>query len=190
MFAFLAVLYVLICMFLILVVLLQSGKGGGMGALGGGAAGSQTVFGGAGAGNFLTRLTSICAALFMILSASLSYLSSRGEASLDRAAEQEENRNAQVEGEGDEGEGDEGEGDEGEGGAGAAGEEGGESGEGASSEGIAAAFRYAVEQGADVITNSWGRDEHARLAEDPEVRAAIELAARSGRDGRGSSRAW
>jgi subtilisin family serine protease len=58
--------------------------------------------------------------------------------------------------------------------------------EGASTAGLAAAFRYAVEQGADVITNSWGRDEHARLAEDPALRAAIELAARSGRAGRGA----
>ena len=58
--------------------------------------------------------------------------------------------------------------------------------EGASSAGLAAAFRYAVEQGADVITNSWGRAEQARLAEDPALRAAIELAARSGRGGRGA----
>lgn len=58
--------------------------------------------------------------------------------------------------------------------------------EGASSAGLAAAFRYAVEQGADVITNSWGRSEDARLAEDPALRAAIELAARSGRHGRGA----
>jgi len=58
--------------------------------------------------------------------------------------------------------------------------------EGATNAGLAAAFRYAVEQGADVITNSWGRAERARLAEDPEVRAAIELAAHSGRGGRGT----
>ena len=58
--------------------------------------------------------------------------------------------------------------------------------EGASSAGLAAAFRYAVEQGADVITNSWGRGEHARLAEDSALRGAIEHAARSGRGGRGA----
>ena len=50
-----------------------------MGALGGGASGGQTVFGGAGAGNFLTRLTAICAALFMILSRDTAYLSTKGE---------------------------------------------------------------------------------------------------------------
>ena len=88
MFTFLSIVYVIVCAFLILVVLLQSGKGGGMGSIGGGAAGSTTVFGGAGAGNFLTRLTAIAAALFMILSATLAYLSTSGEQSLNRAVEQ------------------------------------------------------------------------------------------------------
>ena len=55
---FLTVVHVFVCLFLILVVLLQAGKGGGMGIAFGGA-GSQTVFGSSGAGNFLTRLTSI-----------------------------------------------------------------------------------------------------------------------------------
>lgn len=85
MFTFLSILYVVVCIFLILVVLLQSGKSGGMGATFGG--GSQTVFGGAGAGNFLTRLTAMSAALFMILSATLAYLSSNSEQSLERASE-------------------------------------------------------------------------------------------------------
>jgi preprotein translocase subunit SecG len=77
-------LYVLVCLFLILVVLLQAGRGG-MGAAFGGS--SQTVFGGSGAGNFLTRLTVISAALFMILSATLTWVSSSGEKSLERASE-------------------------------------------------------------------------------------------------------
>ncbi len=85
MFTTLAVFYVCVCIFLILVVLLQAGKGGGMGAAFGGT--TQTVFGGAGAGDFLTRLTAISAALFMILSATLSYMSSgRGESALEKAA--------------------------------------------------------------------------------------------------------
>ena len=50
---FLVALHVIACLVLILVVLLQRGKGADMGAaLGGGA--SNTVFGGRGAGNFLT----------------------------------------------------------------------------------------------------------------------------------------
>ena len=88
MFTFLSVLYVLICLFLILVVLLQSGKGGGMGAaFGGGGGAGQQVFGGAGAGNILTKMTAVSAALFMVLSATLAYMSSPGEDALERATE-------------------------------------------------------------------------------------------------------
>jgi preprotein translocase subunit SecG len=84
MITFLYVLYVMVCLFLILVVLLQAGRGG-MGSAFGGS--SQTVFGGSGAGNFLTRLTVISAAMFMMLSAALTYVSSSGEKSLENASE-------------------------------------------------------------------------------------------------------
>jgi preprotein translocase subunit SecG len=78
------VIHVFVCLFLILVVLLQQGRGGGMGsAFGGGA----QVFGGRGAGNFMTRLTAICAIVFMVTSMSLAYLSSAG----DRALKEFEN---------------------------------------------------------------------------------------------------
>jgi preprotein translocase subunit SecG len=83
---FLTVLYVLVCIFLILVVLLQAGRGGGMGAAFGGGS-TNTVFGGAGAGNFLQKLTGVMAAMFMLLSASLAYISSSSEKALDKAAE-------------------------------------------------------------------------------------------------------
>jgi preprotein translocase subunit SecG len=83
MITFLTVVYVFVCIFLILVVLLQAGRGGGMGTAFGGS--SQTVFGGAGAGNFLTRLTVIMAALFMMLSATLAYLSSSSDKGLEEA---------------------------------------------------------------------------------------------------------
>src|SRR5271170_5621720 len=63
------------------VVLLQQGKGGGMGAAFGGGAAAQ-VFGGRGAGNVLTRATAICAAIFMLTSVSLAYLSSSGDRDL------------------------------------------------------------------------------------------------------------
>ena len=69
---FLTVLHVVASLFLIIVVLLQRGKGAEMGAVFGGGAGS-TVFGGRGAGNFLTRLTAASATIFMITSLSLSY---------------------------------------------------------------------------------------------------------------------
>lgn len=71
--------HVVVCFFLILVVLLQQGRGGGLGALGGATA---QVFGGRGAGNFMTRLTAICAVIFMATSMSLAYLSSAGDRAL------------------------------------------------------------------------------------------------------------
>jgi preprotein translocase subunit SecG len=74
---FLTILHVFVCLFLILVVLLQAGKGGGMGIAFGGSGGSQTVFGSSGAGNFLTRLTSITAAIFMVTSLGLAHYSSQ-----------------------------------------------------------------------------------------------------------------
>src|SRR5215831_1635371 len=77
---FLTIVHVFVCLFLILVVLLQAGKGGGMGiAFGGG--GSQTVFGSSGAGNFLTRMTAIVAMLFFANSLVLAVLSSRSDSS-------------------------------------------------------------------------------------------------------------
>ena len=71
------VLHIIVCLFLILVVLLQQSKGGGLGgALGGGAA---QVFGGRGSANFMTRLTSGAALVFMLTSMTLAYMSSAGD---------------------------------------------------------------------------------------------------------------
>jgi preprotein translocase subunit SecG len=69
-------LHVVVSVFLILVILLQAGKGGGMGAAFGGA-GSQTLFGGRGAQTFLGKVTSVAAAIFMVTSLTLSYHSSK-----------------------------------------------------------------------------------------------------------------
>ena len=66
-------LHVIVCIFLVAVVLLQRGKGAQVGAVFGGGAGA-TMFGGRGAGNFLTKLTTGAAAVYMITSLSLSYL--------------------------------------------------------------------------------------------------------------------
>lgn len=79
---FLNIIHVTVCIFLILVVLLQQGRGGGMGSAFGGA--TAQVFGGRGAGNFMTRLTAICAAIFMVTSMSLAYLSSAGDREMKR----------------------------------------------------------------------------------------------------------
>jgi preprotein translocase subunit SecG len=71
------VVHIFACLFLILVVLLQQSKGGGLGgALGSGAA---QVFGGKSSTNFMTRITGVMAAIFMMTSMSLAYLSSAGD---------------------------------------------------------------------------------------------------------------
>jgi preprotein translocase subunit SecG len=74
---FLKFLHIAVCLFLIIVVLLQAGKGGGVGIAFGGGGGSQTVFGSSGAGNFLTKLTSVTAFIFLVTSLGLSHYSSQ-----------------------------------------------------------------------------------------------------------------
>jgi len=73
MLTFVVVLFMLCCVFLILVVLLQAGKGGMGGILGSG--GGSTIFGGRGAGTFLTKITAVCAFMFMLLSVVLAKMS-------------------------------------------------------------------------------------------------------------------
>ena len=75
--AVITVLHVLVCIFMIAVILLQRGKGAEIGAVFGGG-GSGTVFGSRGAGNFLTKLTTASAVIFMITSLTLSYLRAGG----------------------------------------------------------------------------------------------------------------
>jgi preprotein translocase subunit SecG len=77
MMTFLVIVHILVCITLVMVVLLQSGKGADIGAAFG-SGGSQTVFGSRGAGNFLTKLTAAAGALFMITSLGLAILSSGG----------------------------------------------------------------------------------------------------------------
>ena len=68
------VVHVIAAFSLILTVLLQAGKGAAMGSgLGGGS--SQTMFGSSGAGNFLTKLTTGIAILFMVTSLTLATIS-------------------------------------------------------------------------------------------------------------------
>jgi preprotein translocase subunit SecG len=71
----LIVLHVFASIFLVLTVLLQSGKGSELGAAFGGA--SQTVFGQREAATFLSKLTTAFAIIFMITSISLTHLSAK-----------------------------------------------------------------------------------------------------------------
>ena len=75
MYVVITIIHVMACIFLVLVVLLQTGKGADMGAVFGGS--SSTVFGSSGAGTFLTRLTTVTAIVFMLTSLSLTYFSAR-----------------------------------------------------------------------------------------------------------------
>ena len=78
------VVHVLICLFLIAVILLQGGRGGLSDALGGAAA--QSLFG-SGAVTVLTRITTACAALFVVTCLSLAYLSTlRGRSVIEQIA--------------------------------------------------------------------------------------------------------
>ena len=73
----LTVVHVLVCIFLIIVVLLQSGKAADLaGAFGG--MGSQTAFGPRGSATLLSKATTISAIIFMITSMALSILATRG----------------------------------------------------------------------------------------------------------------
>ncbi len=76
MYILLMIVHVVVCLFLIVVVLLQSGKAADLaGAFGG--MGSQTAFGPRGSATLLSRATTISAVLFMVTSLSLSVLASK-----------------------------------------------------------------------------------------------------------------
>jgi preprotein translocase subunit SecG len=76
MFILLTLIHVVVCLFLIIVVLLQSGKAADLaGAFGG--MGSQTAFGPRGSATLLSKATTISAALFMVTSLALSIHATR-----------------------------------------------------------------------------------------------------------------
>ena len=75
--ALITIIHVFVCVILIVAVLLQSGKAADLaGAFGG--AGSQSVFGPRGATTLLSKMTTVCAVLFMMTSLGLWILSGRG----------------------------------------------------------------------------------------------------------------
>jgi preprotein translocase subunit SecG len=77
MYALLMALHLIVCLCLVAVILVQSGKGGGLagGAFGGA---TQTVFGGRGATDFITRATIVLGVLFFVTSLSLALITTRG----------------------------------------------------------------------------------------------------------------
>ncbi len=71
------VVHIIVCVILVLVVLLQSGKAGDLSTAFGGA-GSQTAFGTRSAATLLTKATTVAAVLFMVTSLGLAIMSIRG----------------------------------------------------------------------------------------------------------------
>jgi preprotein translocase subunit SecG len=69
----LLVVHYFVCIFLVIVILLQAGKGADIGAAFGGA--SQTVFGTRGAATFLSKMTTVVAIIFLMTSISLASIS-------------------------------------------------------------------------------------------------------------------
>jgi preprotein translocase subunit SecG len=82
--AIILIVHVIVCIALILIILLQTGKGADIGAVFGGGS-SQTVFGSTGAATFLSKITIGAAVVFMITSIVLTYFSGRVAAVKDHS---------------------------------------------------------------------------------------------------------
>jgi preprotein translocase subunit SecG len=76
MLALVLIVHIFVCLFLIVVVLLQSAQSGDLAAAFGGQ-GSQTAFGPRSAANIMTKLTTWCAVIFMLTSITLSIMEGR-----------------------------------------------------------------------------------------------------------------
>lgn len=81
MFALLITLHVISCLILILVILLQAGKGGGISETFGGSGGLQSMLG-TKASSFLTKATAACAVLFLTTSMTLALMSTQRSGSI------------------------------------------------------------------------------------------------------------
>ncbi|GAA5186211.1 preprotein translocase subunit SecG [Ferrimonas gelatinilytica] len=82
MFEALMVIYLLVALAIVGLVMLQQGKGAGMGASFGAGA-SATLFGSSGSGNFLTRTTAILATVFFVVSLLLGRMSAHSSQPTD-----------------------------------------------------------------------------------------------------------
>ncbi len=88
MFTFLVTLHIIVSLVLILIILLQAGKGSGLANIFGG--GVQTLFG-TKASTFLTKATTVCAIIFLLTCLGLGLLSARrGRSLMEREAVREE----------------------------------------------------------------------------------------------------
>ncbi len=88
MYTFLMIIHVIACFVLIISILLQASKGGGLAGIAGGGAQAGAVFGGAGAGGFLSKVTTYLAIVFFLTCIGIYYTSRGGETLPETAAEQ------------------------------------------------------------------------------------------------------
>jgi preprotein translocase subunit SecG len=82
MYMFVLVIHIIVSLILVAVILLQTGKGGGLAETFGGGGSSQTTIFGQKSGAFLTKATEVSAVLFLCTSLSLAYLSSKRQRSI------------------------------------------------------------------------------------------------------------
>jgi len=82
---FVVILHIVMCIALILIVLLQTGRGTDMGAVFGGGS-SQTIFGSSGPGTFLGKATTVVATVFMITSLWLAYAATHKGSVMEESA--------------------------------------------------------------------------------------------------------
>jgi len=84
------IIHITVCIALVCIVLLQTGKGASLGAAFGGA--TQTVFGASGGAGFFEKLTTAIAVIFMVTSLLLTYVSAKrgGETIMKPRAAQEQ----------------------------------------------------------------------------------------------------
>ena len=86
----LLIVHIIVCLFLISIVLLQSGKGAELGAAFGGS--SQTIFGSRGGATFLNKMTTIAAIVFMITSLTLAVIAAKGGSVVKKSPVTEQRR--------------------------------------------------------------------------------------------------
>jgi preprotein translocase subunit SecG len=96
MYTFLLILFVLVCFSLVVVILLQAGKGQGLaGTFGGPGAGA--VFGGRGAATFLSKATGVLATVYLALCILIGYIyKSENEVQRESLIQQETQQEAPV----------------------------------------------------------------------------------------------
>jgi preprotein translocase subunit SecG len=87
----LLIVHIIVCLFLIAIVLLQSGKGAELGATFGGGS-SHTLFGSRGAATFLSKMTTVAAVVFMITSLVLAVIAAKGGSVMKKSVVTQENK--------------------------------------------------------------------------------------------------